>query len=76
MPQEQTFLLNRGERVLAPDQNRELTDFLRRQNGTGAVAVAPQINITIQGGADERAVERLVRRLEEQVALRRLKLAT
>ena len=75
VPQEQTFLLNRGERVLAPDQNRDLMDFLRRQTGPGGSNAAPQINITIQGGADDRAVERLMRRLEEQVALRRLRLA-
>ncbi|MCH7477159.1 MAG: hypothetical protein IIA14_03545 [SAR324 cluster bacterium] len=75
VPQEQTFLLNRGERVLAPDQNRDLMDFLRRQTVPGGSDAAPQINITIQGGADERAVERLMRRLEEQVALRRLRLA-
>jgi len=30
VPKEQTFLLDRGERVLSPAQNRDLTDFLAR----------------------------------------------
>jgi len=29
VPKEQTYLLDRGERVLSPSQNRDLTEFLR-----------------------------------------------
>jgi len=40
VPTESTFLLQRGERVLSPNQNRDLTDFLQNQNtGVGEVTV-------------------------------------
>jgi hypothetical protein len=33
VPSESTFLLQKGERVLSPNQNRDLTSFLSRQSG-------------------------------------------
>lgn len=38
VPREGTFLLDRGERVLAPEQNRDLTDFLAQEGGGGGGA--------------------------------------
>lgn len=35
VPREGTFLLDRGERVVAPQQNRDLTDFLAGAGGGG-----------------------------------------
>ena len=35
VPREGTFLLDRGERVVAPEQNRDLTDFLAGAGGGG-----------------------------------------
>lgn len=38
VPREETYLLNRGERVLSPVQNRDLTRFLKRDD-----AIAPRL---------------------------------
>jgi hypothetical protein len=35
VPAEGTYLLQRGERVIQPEQNRELTEFLRGTGGAG-----------------------------------------
>lgn len=43
VPQESTFLLQRGERVIQPEANRDLTEFL--SNGGGAT----QINVMLDG---------------------------
>ena len=45
VPSEGTFLLNKGERVLSPQQNRDLTDFL--EAGASGGVVVQQLNITI-----------------------------
>lgn len=42
VPREQTYLLDRGERVLSPRQNRDLTDYLEGGAGGGAISVAHQ----------------------------------
>jgi len=44
VPKEQTYLLDKGERVLSPNQNKELMDFIRNEQG-GSVQIE---NITIQ----------------------------
>lgn len=36
VPNEGTFLLSKGERVLQPEQNRDLTNFLDNRDATGA----------------------------------------
>lgn len=46
VPSESTYLLNRGERVLSPRQNRDLTGFLNGQ-GDGAAASASIENVTV-----------------------------
>lgn len=46
IPKESTWLLDAGERVLSPNQNRDLTDFLSRAGGASAGAgQAPSITI-------------------------------
>jgi hypothetical protein len=45
VPREGTFLLDKGERVLAPEQNQDLTDFLSGE-AAGGVNIG-QLNITI-----------------------------
>ncbi|MFF6518448.1 phage tail tape measure protein [Pseudomonas aeruginosa] len=62
IPKESTWLLDAGERVLSPSQNRDLTDFLSRAGGASGGGSSPSINIntnvTVQaqpGASDEDA---------------------
>lgn len=81
VPKEQTYLLDRGERVLSPKQNRDLTAFLDNQNA-GAVTIENIYieilpNVTDAGALndlDERTLRDFV---EDRLlnALRELKLA-
>ncbi|QGT82921.1 phage tail tape measure protein [Pseudomonas coronafaciens] len=41
IPKEGTWLLDRGERVLNPNQNRDLTSYLADKSGTGGVGGTP-----------------------------------
>jgi hypothetical protein len=43
VPQEATYLLNRGERVVQPEQNRDLTEFL--SGGSGGRSMRVTINL-------------------------------
>ena len=43
VPSESTYLLDKGERVLSPNQNRDLTEFL---NGNQSNSSPVEINIT------------------------------
>jgi phage host-nuclease inhibitor protein Gam len=45
VPSESTFLLNEGERVLSPDQNKDLTSFLSSDRGGGVNVDTLVINI-------------------------------
>lgn len=49
IPEEGTWLLDKGERVLSPRQNSDLTKFLNNTQNSGIATanVAPQVNITI-----------------------------
>lgn len=72
VPREGTFLLDRGERVLSPQQNTDLTNFLDGQGGGGRGQVIIQnVEIHILENAtnaeallnmDQREVEELVSR--------------
>jgi hypothetical protein len=44
VPSESTFLLNKGERVLSPEQNQDLTGFLNSSDGSGGMRIE---NLTI-----------------------------
>ncbi|HHH9651122.1 TPA: phage tail tape measure protein [Pseudomonas aeruginosa] len=62
IPKESTWLLDAGERVLSPNQNRDLTAFLSRAGGASGGGSSPSINIntnvTVQaqpGASDEDA---------------------
>ncbi len=46
VPEEATYILNRGERVLAPEQNQDLTKFL---NGGGGFGGPTEITINLDG---------------------------
>jgi hypothetical protein len=48
VPEDATFLLRQGERVLSPAQNRDLTGFLRAQRETGAAAPGPAPAMAVQ----------------------------
>ena len=45
VPRETTYLLDEGERVLSPNQNRDLTDFLARGGGGGTVINVEKISV-------------------------------
>lgn len=47
VPSEGTFLLNKGERVLAPQQNKDLTDFLEAGSSGGVTVGQLTINIDV-----------------------------
>lgn len=51
VPSESTYLLDRGERVLSPRQNQDLTNYLANQggSGTGSGDVNIQVNVTDSG---------------------------
>lgn len=49
VPREETYLLDRGERVLSPRQNRDLTEFLERQRpgGEGETYVIREMKVMV-----------------------------
>ncbi len=49
VPKEQTYLLDRGERVISPNQNKDLTDFLK--SGTGGLNVQGDIVVEVNAAA-------------------------
>ena len=52
VPNEATYLLQRGERVLSPNQNTDLTTFLEKQNGGGGGANIENVSIVINTTAE------------------------
>lgn len=52
VPAESTYLLNKGERVLSPRQNRDLTDFMDRSQNNGGVVIR-ELNIMPGANIDE-----------------------
>jgi tape measure domain-containing protein len=61
VPNESTYVLQRGERVLSPKQNTEISQMARRYNGGGAandagsggVSISITNQITVQGSTNE-----------------------
>jgi len=50
VPKEQTFLLNKGERVVSPQQNKDLTSYLSQQrSGGGGMMIEGGLTIQITG---------------------------
>ncbi|WP_228268396.1 hypothetical protein [Acinetobacter ursingii] len=51
VPKESSYLLDKGERVLSPRQNQDLTNYLANQGGTGTGSgdVNIQVNVTDSG---------------------------
>ncbi|BDF94317.1 tape measure protein [Pseudoalteromonas sp. KAN5] len=75
VPNESTYVLQRGERVLSPKQNTEISQMARRYNAGGAAndggnsGVNIQITnqITVQGGADEQTSQAVGQDIASQV---------
>lgn len=72
IPKEGTWLLDGGERVLNPQQNKDLTRYLsekqQREESQSVVAQQPeQYNITIQA-VDGKSVEKFLKKNNRQVA--------
>lgn len=45
VPSEQTMLLDKGERILSPNQNKDFTDFISGEGGAGGGVIIENINI-------------------------------
>ncbi len=69
VPNEGTYLLDKGERVIQPEQNRDLTNFLQGGGGSGQSYVIQNMNVHILENAtsldalmkmDERDLRELV----------------
>ncbi|PIK77173.1 phage tail tape measure protein [Pseudomonas sp. 382] len=65
IPREGTWLLDGGERVLAPNQNRDLTQYLRNANdagsgggGAGGVTINAPVTVQAQPGMSDEAARR------------------
>lgn len=77
IPREGTWLLDGGERVLAPNQNRDLTQYLRNANDTGAggggggITIHAPVTVQAQPGMSDDAARRqgemMAKGLEEQM---------
>lgn len=82
IPKEGTWLLDGGERVVAPAQNKDLTNFLARQSaatesvgaaGGGGVTIHTEVNVQAQPGstaADAQATGSAVSGMVEQTVRR------
>lgn len=53
VPREGTYLLDRGERVLAPEQNRDLKKFMAEGSGGGRGVIVEQLHIMPNASVDE-----------------------
>ncbi|AZL69200.1 phage tail tape measure protein [Pseudomonas oryziphila] len=64
IPREGTWLLDGGERVLNPGQNRDLTQYLRNANdaggglGGGGITINAPVNVQAQPGMSDEAARR------------------
>lgn len=77
IPREGTWLLDGGERVLAPNQNRDLTQYLRNANDTGAggggggITIHAPVTVQAEPGMSDDAARRqgemMAKGLEEQM---------
>ena len=55
VPKEQSYLLDRGERVLSPRQNEDLTSYLRdRQSSGGNRSVVINMNMNVSGNQNSK----------------------
>lgn len=76
VPNESTYVLQRGERVLSPKQNTEISQMARRYNAGGAandggssggVSISITNQITVQGGASEQTSQAVGQDIARQV---------
>lgn len=78
IPREGTWLLDGGERVLNPNQNRDLTQYLRNANdagagsgGGGGITINAPVNVQAQPGMSDDAARRqgemMAKGIEEQM---------
>lgn len=75
VPNESTYVLQRGERVLSPKQNTEISQMARRYNAGGAandgggsgVNIHITNQITVQGGADGQTSQAVGQDIARQV---------
>ncbi|RMT99383.1 Lambda family phage tail tape measure protein [Pseudomonas syringae pv. coriandricola] len=63
IPKEGTWLLDRGERVLNPNQNRDLTNYLADKSGTGGgggtpITIHAPVTVQAQPGVSDEDAKR------------------
>ena len=68
IPSESTFLLDKGERVLSPRQNKDLTNFLSK-GGTSSSTGETNINITIDNNGNSKMSNDNASEMSKQLAL-------
>lgn len=62
VPEDATYVLKRGERVLAPEQNRDLTEYLERRDDKGGDSDRPLVvNLHLDGTRFARVVAPSIR---------------
>jgi len=49
VPSESTFLLDKGERVLSPNQNKDFTDFISGGGGSGGSTSIETLKVLDRG---------------------------
>lgn len=71
VPKEQTYLLDKGERVLSPNQNKDVTDFIRRGGGASVINIYnysnAQVTAAQTGDSVEVYIGRVVDRINDQI---------
>jgi len=75
VPNESTYVLQRGERVLSPKQNTEISQMARRYNaggaandaGSGGVSISITNQITVQGSTNEQNSQAVGQDIARQV---------
>ena len=57
VPEEQTYLLDKGERVLSPKQNKDLTKFLANKTNSNGGIVIQGLSVSIMEKEDTTSQE-------------------
>lgn len=74
VPKESTYLLDKGERVLSPKQNRDITDFIERRDQTGATNVivknygSDKVDVKSNGNSVEIIVGLVMNKFNDQIS--------
>lgn len=74
VPKEATYLLDKGERVLSPKQNRDITDFIANDGGAKGVNVVVKnygndnVNVKQEGNSIEILIGQVINKIGDQIS--------